>query len=310
MNKIAIIGAGRVGEAAANLLAQKSLARDLVLIDVKPGIAEGVALDIQECAPLFGFDTRLHGSSELAAMANADIIVITAGKPRQPGMSRSDVLDENSRILLTIADGIRRYAAQAIVIVVSNPVDILTYLLWQRSGLPRNRVCGQAGVLDAARMASFVAMETGFSVQDINAMVLGGHGDAMVPLTRYTCVNGVPIDRFLDSKAIERIVERTRQGGAEILALKQTSSAYDAPGAAIVEMIEAIHYDRKRLLPCVAVLDGEYGQQDIAAGVPAVLGAAGLERVIELDLNEREASAFNDSLSRLRDDMQTMKTRV
>lgn len=306
MDKIAIIGAGRVGEAAAHLLAQKSLAKEVVLIDVRDGIAQGVALDIQECAPLFGFDTRLHGSTDIADIGNADIVVITAGKPRQPGMSRMDVLDENNRILLAIAAGIKQHAPQAIVIVVSNPVDILTYQLWRHSGLPKNRVIGQAGVLDAARMASFVALESGLSVQDISAMVLGGHGDAMVPMTRYTCINGIPIRHFLNDESIERIVKRTREGGAEILALKQTSSAYDAPGAAIVEMVEAIHYNRKRLLPCVALLEGEYGQHDIAAGVPVVLGANGVERVVELDLESAEMDALNASLSRLRDDLKAL----
>lgn len=306
MDKISIIGSGRVGEAAAHLLAQKSLAKDVMLIDVRPGIAAGVALDIQECAPLFGFDTRLHGSTDLADIADSDVVVVTAGKPRQPGMSRMDVLGENNKILLQIAKGIKQHASQAIVIVVSNPVDILTYQLWRHTGFPKHRVIGQAGVLDAARMASFVALETGFSVQDISAMVLGGHGDAMVPMTHYTCINGIPIANFLDQETIDKIVKRTREGGAEILALKQTSSAYDAPGAAIVEMIEAIHYDRRRLLPCVAMLDGEYGQHDIAAGVPVVLGAKGLERVVELDLEMDEQEALNASLSRLREDLKTL----
>ncbi|NOX26710.1 MAG: malate dehydrogenase [Gammaproteobacteria bacterium] len=306
MDKISIIGSGRVGEAAAHLLAQKSLAKEVMLIDVRPGIAEGVALDIQECAPLFGFDTRLRGSTELIDIADSDVVVITAGKPRQPGMSRMDVLGENNKILLAIAKGIKQFAPNAIVIVVSNPVDILTYQLWRHTGFDKQRVIGQAGVLDAARMASFVALETGFSVQDINTMVLGGHGDAMVPMTRYTCINGIPIAHFLDEEVIEKIVKRTREGGAEILALKQTSSAYDAPGAAIVEMIEAIHYDRKRLLPCVALLDGEYGHKDIAAGVPVVLGANGAEKIVELDLEPTEAQALDKSLSQLREDLATL----
>lgn len=306
MDKVSIIGSGRVGEAAAHLLAQKSLAKEVMLIDVRPGIAAGVALDIQECAPLFGFDTRLRGSTELADIVDSDVIVITAGKPRQPGMSRMDVLGENNKILLSIADGIKQHAPNSIVIVVSNPVDILTYQLWRHTGFDKQRVIGQAGVLDAARMASFVALETGFSVQDINAMVLGGHGDAMVPMTHYTCINGIPIANFLEQDVIDKIVKRTREGGAEILALKQTSSAYDAPGAAIVEMVEAIHYDRKRLLPCVALLDGEYGQRDIAAGVPVVLGANGVEKIVELDLESIEAQAFNKSLSQLREDLTSL----
>ncbi len=306
MEKVAIVGAGRVGESAANLLAQKSLAREVTLIDVRPGIADGVALDIQECAPLFGFDTRLNGSTELEAMKDADIVVITAGKPRQPGMSRMDVLEENNKILLSIAEGIKQYASSATVIVVSNPVDILTYQLWQHTKLPRHKVLGQAGVLDAARMASFVAMESGFSVQDIDTMVLGGHGDAMVPMTRFTCINGIPIKHFLDAQTIEKIVKRTRQGGAEILALKQTSSAYNAPGAAIVDMVEAIHYDRKRLLPCVALLDGEYGESDIAVGVPVVLGSQGVEKVVELELNSDESKELKTSIARLRDDLRIL----
>jgi malate dehydrogenase len=303
MKKITIVGAGRVGESTAQILAKEELCREIMLIDVREGAAQGTALDIQECAPLFRFDTAVNGSDDTAAMAGSDLIVITAGLPRKPGMSRSDVLDANVAVINSIVDSAVKYAQDAMLLLVTNPVDILTYHAWKRSGWPRERVFGQAGVLDAARMAAFVAMETGFSVKDISAMVLGGHGDLMVPMTRYTCVNGIPIDKFVNKAAIQRIVERTRQGGAEILALKKNSSAYDAPAAAVAEMVDAIRNDRKQILPCVSILDGEYGEKDIAMGVPVILGTGGLEKVIELDLNDEESAQFRKSIEQIRDDL-------
>ena len=307
MRKIVVVGSGRVGESAAHNLAKAELCREIVLIDIKEGVPQGTALDILESAPIFEFDTKLSGSNDLAAMSGADMVVITAGVPRQPGMSRSDVLDTNLAVVYGIVDALRKCAPDAMLLVVSNPVDVLTYAAWKRSGLDRRRVLGMAGVLDSARMASFVAMETGFSVKDINAMVLGGHGDTMVPMTRFTCINGIPIEHFLSKQAIAKIVERTRQGGAEILALRKTTSAYDAPAAAITAMIDAISHNRRLILPGVAVLDGEYGLKDICMGVPLVLGEGGVERVIELPLTPEEMTQFRQSAATVRKDLERLR---
>lgn len=306
MNKITIVGAGRVGESTAHNLAKAELCREIVLIDIVEGMPQGTALDIQESAPQFGFDTKLTGSIELSAMAGSDLIIVTAGIPRKPGMSRSDVLDTNLNIIYGIADEMKKSAPGAIVIVVTNPVDILTYATWKRTGWPRNRVLGMAGVLDSSRMASFVAMETGFSVKDITAMVMGGHGDTMVPMTRFTCINGIPIAHFLDQKTIDKIVKRTREGGAEILALKKNSSAYNAPAASVAAMVGAIARNRKRILPCVAVLDGEYGEKDICMGAPVVLGQNGMEKIIELELNKEESANFTNSVKAVRADLERL----
>jgi malate dehydrogenase len=303
MDKITIVGAGRVGEATAHFLAKEDICREVVLLDVREGVAQGAALDIQESAPLFGFDTRVVGAREAAAMGDSGLVIITAGVPRKPGMSRSDVLDTNVKILDGILGDVVRYAPESTVLVVSNPVDVLTYRAWKYLGWPRARVLGQAGALDSSRMASFVAVETGLSVQDINAMVLGGHGDSMVPLVRYTTISGIPISYFLDSAAVARIIERTRHGGAEILALKQTSSAYGAPAAAISAMVDAMARNRKRVLPTVAILEGEYGQRGVAMGVPCILGRRGVERVVELDLNVEEATMFDASVAGIRADI-------
>lgn len=303
MDKITIVGAGRVGESTAHNLAKSELCRHVALIDIVEGMPQGTALDIQESAPQFGFDTKLTGHNELAAMEGSGLIIITAGIPRKPGMSRSDVLGTNLNIIDGIVGEATRLAPEAMIIVVSNPVDILTYASWKKTGWPRNRVFGMAGVLDSSRMASFIAMETGFSVKDVNAMVLGGHGDTMVPMTRFTTINGIPIELFLDQDKIGQIVKRTREGGAEILALKKNSSAYDAPAASIAAMVSAIVHDRKRILPCVAVLDGEYDEADICMGVPCVVGANGIERVIELPLNHEEHSEFKRSVKAIRADL-------
>ncbi|MHB8345634.1 MAG: malate dehydrogenase [Acidiferrobacterales bacterium] len=307
MEKITIVGAGRVGESTAHNLAKAELCRQVTLIDIKEGMPQGTALDIQESAPIFGFDTKLTGHNELGAMAGSDLIIITAGIPRKPGMSRSDVLDVNVPVVTSVVDEAVRSAPEAMILMVTNPVDVLTYVAWKRSGWKRNRVFGLSGVLDSTRMASFVAMETGFSIKDISAMVLGGHGDTMVPLPRYSCINGIPISCFLDAQTVARIAERTRQGGAEILALRKTSSAYDAPAAAVATMVDAIQHARKRILPCVAILDGEYGQAGICMGVPVILGSGGMERVVELDLNEEESSQFSRSAEHVRADLARLK---
>ena len=303
MHKIAIVGAGRVGESTAHNLAKAELCREVTLIDIKEGVPQGTALDIQESAPIFEFDTKLIGSNDLAAVAGAGLVIVTAGVPRKPGMSRSDVLDTNVAVLNGIIDAVLKHAPNAMLLVVTNPVDVLTYAAWRRSGFPRHRVFGMAGVLDSARMASFIALETGFSVKDISAMVLGGHGDTMVPMTRFTTISGIPIAHFLPPDRIERIVKRTREGGAEILSLRKTASAYDAPAAAIASMVDAISRDRKHILPAVAVLDGEYGLKDICMGVPVVFGAHGMERVIELPLEAAEADEFRRSAETVRADI-------
>lgn len=306
MDKIAIVGVGRVGESTAQILANNELCIELVLVGHHAGAAEGVALDIQESAPHFGFDTHVTGHADPAAMAGAELVIISAGAPRKPGMSRSELLLVNVPTITSVVEDIVRYAPDAMVLMVSNPVDILTFHVWKLTGWERRRVFGLSGVLDAGRMASFIAQETGISVKDIYALVLGGHGDAMVPLPRYSHIGGVPLDQFLAPEAIARIVEHTRKGGAEILTLKKTSSAYDAPGASIAAMVDAISHNRKRFLPCVAILDGEYGQERIAMGVPSVLGAGGVEQVVELSLTDDEAAQFKGSADLVRTDLEKL----
>lgn len=306
MQKVAIVGAGRVGETTAQFLAEQETAREVVLIDIREDVPQGVALDIAQTAPFFHFDTRVTGSNDAAAMAGAEVVIVTAGVPRKPGMSRSDVLDVNVRVIDGIIDDIQRHAPDAIVIMVTNPVDVLTYRVWQRTGWPRERVLGQAGVLDASRMAAFIAMETGFSASDITTIVLGGHGDAMVPVPRFCTINGVPVSHFIGEQRLQEIVQRTRDGGAEILALRKNSSAYDAPGASVAAMVDAISRHRNRLLPCVAILDGEYGQHDIAMGVPCILSRSGLQRVVDLGLNKQESQVFALSAKGVREDIERL----
>lgn len=306
MNKVAIIGAGRVGETTAQILAEKETCREIALLDIREDAARGVALDICQMSPFFHFDTRVYGSENPIVIADADLIVVTAGLPRKPGMSRSDVLVANISILDGILDNVLEYAPESSLLIVSNPVDVLTYHAWKKTGWSRSRVFGQAGVLDASRMASFIAQETGFSSMDITTMVLGGHGDTMVPLPRYCSVNGVPVSQFVDEQKMEEIISRTRDGGAEILALRKNSSAYDAPGASVAAMVDAISHNRKRILPCVAILENEYHESDIAMGVPCVLGDGGLEKVIELQLNEDEMALFKQSVSYIRGDLERL----
>lgn len=307
MNKVVIVGAGRVGETTAQFLAVQELCREVVLIDIREDAPQGVALDIVQTAPFLRFDTQVRGSNDAVDLSDADLVVITAGIPRKPGMSRSDVLDTNLAIIDGIVDDILEYAPQAMILVVSNPVDVLTWRAWQRTGWPRERVFGQAGVLDASRMASFIAMETGFSSRDISTIVLGGHGDSMVPLPRFCTVNGIPISHFISEERIQDIIQRTRDGGAEILALRKNSSAYDAPGASVAAMVDAISHDRRRLLPCVAILQGEYGQDGIAMGVPCVLDENGLKQVIELELTPEEQDAFDASAKAVASDIARLR---
>ncbi|MGE8462808.1 MAG: malate dehydrogenase [Pseudomonas capeferrum] len=306
MNKLSIVGAGLVGEAAAQVIARDELCRELMLIDVQGELAQGKALDIWQAAVESGSDTRVQGGAKAEMLAGSDLVVITAGVPRKPGQSRQDVLSINLPILDGILLDIKQHAPAATVLVVSNPVDVLTYRAWSRSGLGRNKVFGQAGVLDTARMKCFIAEETGFSARDITALVLGGHGDSMVPLMRYCAVGSVPLAHFLSSKQIERIVQRTRQGGGEILGLKKLGSACDAPGVAIAQMVDAIANGRNRILPAVAVLEGEYGRTGIAMGVPCVLAGEGIARVIELPLDAQEQAMFDHSADQVLRDIAEM----
>jgi malate dehydrogenase len=306
MKKISIVGAGRVGETTAQILAESDLCRQIALLDVREDVPEGVALDIDQTASFFKFDCVVSGSNDPQILRDSELVIITAGLPRKPGMSRSDVLEANVRIIDQVSDQIVTYAPDAMILVVSNPVDTLTYRVAQRTGWGRERVFGQAGVLDAARMATFIAQETGFSTRDITTIVLGGHGDTMVPVSRFCTINGIPISHFIPEERIDAIVERTRRGGAEILALRKNSSAYDAPAASVAAMVDAIVHNRRRLLPCVALLEGEYGESDIAMGVPCVLSEKGIESVVELDLNERERSDFEQSSAAVRADIQRL----
>lgn len=306
MNKISIIGAGHVGETAAHTLAQQELCREITLLDIREGAAAGAALDIMQSASYFGFDTRVNGGTDPALLKDSDLVVVTAGSPRKPGMSRSDVLDINRAVINDICDHVLEFAPDALLLMVTNPVDVLTWHAWKRTGWERQRVFGQAGVLDASRMACFIAAETGLSIKDIHAMVIGGHGDYMVPLTRYSTINGLPANTFLDDDSVARINERTRHGGSEVLALRQQSSAYSAPAAAIATMVDAISHDRRRVLPCVCNLDGEYGETDITAGVPAILGRNGIEQVVELPLDESELAGFQASIDVIRTDLKNL----
>jgi len=308
MQKVAVVGAGRVGETTAQILAEQEICREVVLIDIREDVPQGVALDIFQSAPFFEFDTRVSGSNDPAALQGADVVVVTAGVPRKPGMSRSDVLDTNVQVIDAIVGDVLKYAPDAIIVMVTNPVDVLTYRAWQLTGWPRERVLGQAGVLDASRMAAFIALETGFSALDITTIVLGGHGDSMVPVPRFCTVNGIPVSHFIGPKRLAEIVQRTRDGGAEILALRKNSSAYDAPGASVAAMVDAISHNRNRLLPCVAILQGEYGEDDVAMGVPCLLGERGLVQVIDLGLNDEEMAMFRKSAASVRVDIQRMKS--
>ena len=298
--KIAVVGAGMVGSSAALKMAQKELG-DIVLVDVVEFVAEGKALDMAESSPLDGFDVALVGkTNDYSVIKDSDVVVITAGVPRKPGMTRMDLLMTNAGIVETISNHIRELAPNSIVIVVTNPLDVMTYVAWKVTGFPRERVMGQAGVLDSIRMRYFVAQELGVSVKDVQAMVLGSHGDQMVPLPRYTTVSGVPITELLPPETIERINDRTRKAGTEIVNLLKTGSAYYAPGAAVAEMVEAIVRDKKRLMPCSVLLKGEYGLNDVFIGVPVILGKNGVERIVELKLTEEELKALHQSAEEVR----------
>lgn len=305
--KISVIGAGNVGATTAHWCAAAELG-DVVLLDIPQteGMPAGKALDLLEASPIMGFDSRLVGTTRYEDTAASDVVVITAGIPRKPGMSRDDLLATNARIVGSVAAEIRQTSPEAVVIVVSNPLDAMVQRVQQISGFPHARVLGQAGVLDSARFRTFLAMELGVSVEDISAMLLGGHGDTMVPLLSCTSVGGIPVTQLVEAKRLEEIVQRTRDGGAEIVGLLKTGSAYYAPAAATAQMVEAIVRDKKRLIPCAAYCDREYGVGGYYVGVPVILGAAGVERIVELELTVRERAAFQNSVSAVKKLVETM----
>ena len=301
--KITVVGAGHVGEMCALRLAEKELAKEVVLIDIVEGIPQGKGLDQWESAPIEGFDSRIIGANDYEPAAGSDIFVVTAGIARKPGMSRDDLLKTNASIVESVSKEIARVAPDSIVIVVSNPLDVMAYVTLQTTGFPRERVIGMAGVLDTARYRSFIALEVDVSVEDIQALVLGGHGDTMVPLVSYTTVSGIPLTQLLPSDKIDALIERTRNGGAEIVGHLKTGSAYYAPSAAAVQMVEAIVKDKRRVLPCAAFLEGEYGHEGIYLGVPCKLGAGGLLEILEVDLTDAERDALGNSAEHVRSTM-------
>ncbi len=292
--KISIIGAGFVGSTTAHWIASKELG-DVVLVDIIEGVPQGKGLDLLQAGPIEGFDVTITGTNDYAATTNSDIIVVTSGAPRKPGMSREDLIRVNADITRDCISKAAPLSPNAVIIMVNNPLDTMTYLAKQVSGFPKNRVVGQAGVLDTARYRTFIAMEAGVSVEDIQAMLMGGHGDEMVPLPRFTTISGIPVTEFISQERLNAIIERTRKGGGEIVNLLKTGSAYYAPSAATVQMVEAILRDKKRVLPCACYLEGEYGLNDIYFGVPCILGAGGVERVLELPLNDEEMALVKKS---------------
>jgi malate dehydrogenase len=307
VNKITVVGAGNVGATAAQRVAEKELARTVVMVDVVEGVPQGKGLDQWQSAPIEGFDSRVIGTNGYEAAAGSDIVIITAGIARKPGMSRDDLLNTNAGIVKQVAENIKRSSRDAIVIVVSNPLDVMAWVAKEVTGFPRERVIGMAGVLDTARYRAFLAEAIDVSVRDIHAMVLGGHGDTMVPLVSYTTVSGIPVTQFLERGRLDGIVERTRNGGAEIVKHLKTGSAYYAPSAGAVEMAEAIVKDSKRILPCSAWLEGEYGMRGLFLGVPCKLGRKGLEQVIEVELTADERAALEKSADAVREPMKAVK---
>jgi malate dehydrogenase len=307
VNKITVVGAGNVGATAAQRVAEKELARTVVMVDVAEGIPQGKALDQWQSAPIEGFDSRVVGTNGYDETKDSDIVIITAGIARKPGMSRDDLLNTNAGIVKSVSEQIARTSPKAILIVVSNPLDVMCYVAMKASGFPRQRVIGMAGVLDTARYRAFLAEALDVSVRDIQAMVLGGHGDTMVPLISYTSVSGIPITQLMDKATLDKIVDRTRNGGAEIVKHLKTGSAYYAPSAGAVQMAEAIVNDQRRILPCAAWLQGEYGMKDLFLGVPCTLGKNGLEKVIEVQLTPDEKAALQKSADAVREPMAAIK---
>jgi malate dehydrogenase len=308
--KVSIIGAGNVGATAAYYIAEKVIA-DIVMVDINEGVTQAKALDFLHAGPMRGYDVSIHGTGDFSAIAESAVVVITAGLPRKPGMDRMDLLKVNTGIVKSASKHVARYAPNATVIVVSNPLDVMCHVAFRTTGFAVHRVMGMAGILDSTRFRYFVALELGCALTDVHAMVLGGHGDQMVPLPRFTTVAGIPITRLLSQPAIDRLVTRTRKGGAEIVNYLKTGSAYYAPAASVAEMVEAVVTDRKTLAPCAAYLRGEYGIENLFIGVPVLLGKNGIERIVELDLDESEMAKLRESADAVKkgvDDLDTFFT--
>ncbi|HYM83421.1 MAG TPA: malate dehydrogenase [Candidatus Dormibacteraeota bacterium] len=298
--RVTVVGAGNVGATTAQRIAEAGLA-DVVLVDIVEGLPQGKALDLAEASPTIAHDARVTGTNDYADTAGSDIVVVTSGLARQPGMSRDDLLAKNAGIVRSVVEQAARVSPDAILIIVTNPLDAMCHVAMQASGFPRERVIGMAGVLDSARFRTFIALELGVSVEDTNAFVLGGHGDTMVPLPRYSTVAGIPITELLSPERIEALVQRTANGGAEVVSLLKTGSAFYAPAAAVFEMAESILLDRKRVLPCAVHLQGEFGVDGLFVGVPCVLGSKGMERVVEIKLTDAERAAFEHSADAVRE---------
>jgi malate dehydrogenase len=306
VGKITVVGAGNVGASCAQRLAERELAREIVMVDVVEGVPQGKGLDQWESAPVEGFDSMVTGANNYDAAEGSEVFVVTAGIARKPGMSRDDLLRTNADIVRQVSENIKRVAPNSIIVMVSNPLDTMCYVAMKATGFPRERVIGMAGVLDTARYRSFIAMELDVSVKDVQALVLGGHGDTMVPLASYTSVSGIPLSQLMAQDKIDQLVKRTANGGAEIVALLKTGSAYYAPSAAAVQMVEAIVKDQRRILPCAAWLQGEYGMKDVYLGVPCKLGAGGLQKIIEVSLTAEERAALEHSADHVRETIQTL----
>lgn len=308
VSKITVLGAGNIGGSLAQRLAEAEVAREVVLIDIIDGLPQGKALDIQESAPLLGFSTRVSGTTDLSAIRGSDIVVETAGIARKPGMSRSDLLGVNAKIIRTHAEAVKAQAPDAIVLVVSNPVDVMTHYFREVSGQPAGRVFGESGTLDTARFRWFVAEALGVAPRDVTGFVLGTHGDTMVPILSLTSVSGVPLSRLLPADRVSAIVDRTKKGGAEIVNLLKSGSAYYAPSASQAELVTAVARNEHRLLPVTARLNGEFGEKDITIGVPAILGRNGVERIVEIEVTPAERAAFADSVRAVRDDLRLLSS--
>jgi malate dehydrogenase len=310
-NKIALIGAGNIGGTLAHMIGLKELG-DVVLFDVFGGVAAGKALDIMQSGPVDGFDALMTGGSNYQAIDGSDVVIVTAGFPRTPGMSRDDLIEKNAGVIAEVADRIKAHCPDAFVITITNPLDAMVWVMREKSGLPANKVVGMAGVLDSSRFRLFLAHEFGVSVVDVTAFVLGGHGDTMVPLTRYSTVAGIPVPDLIKmgwstQATIDAIVQRTRDGGGEIVKLLERGSAFYAPAAAAVAMTESYLKDKKRVLPCATLLNGEYGMKDLYVGVPAVIGAGGVERIVEVEMNAEEKAAFEKSCAAVRELVEAAK---
>jgi malate dehydrogenase len=304
--KVTVVGAGNVGATVAECVAHKDMVSEVVLIDIIEGLPQGKALDIQQSAPIHLFDTRVVGTNDYEDTAGSDVCVITAGLPRKPGMSRDDLLSKNASIVKSVTEQFVSRSPNAILIIVSNPLDVMTYVAYMTSGFPSHRVMGMAGILDTARYRAFISMELGVSVKDIQALLMGGHGDTMVPLPRYTTIGGIPLPELMEAEKIEAIVERTKMGGGEIVKLEGTSAWY-APGAAAAEMVEAIAKDSGRVLPCAVWLSGQYGQEGIFIGAPARLGRKGVEEIIEIPLNDAERTLMANSASHVKENLEALE---